>query len=509
MRKFIFVVLALLMISGLPAFAQDQTQGDIAVAIAADGRFTTLANAIQVAGLEGTLHSAGPYTFFAPTDDAFAAMPQGALDSLLADPDALKQTLLYHLVQGQYQAADVAAQQSLTSMQGSALNFRVDGTTVFVNDAQIIGADLTASNGVIYAINAPLTLPAAAAAGSATTHIRIANFSPDAPPLQIYIDGQPSDIQTVSSGEMSGWVEMPAGSYQLALVPDGSNLAEAVIPQQSYSLDAHQWQTIATIGSTADQTVTTEFVPENYAPLADGQARVTFFNALENGPAVNVVSNRVTTLASDLAFGVGTTINVPTGTTDVSLVPMDAPQAPLLNLPITVFDPNTFYFVAATGTTDAPQAQVFTVQESQVAQMIQESRLIPQVLQDSGHFTILLQAMETAGLTDTLSSGGPYTLFAPTDDAFNALPQDTLNSLLATPNQLKTVLLGYIVQGQFAGSDVAAMTSLTTLAGTTLTVSADANGVYLNGTAQLMTTDIATGNGVIHEINAVLLPQGQ
>jgi uncharacterized surface protein with fasciclin (FAS1) repeats len=302
---------------------------------------------------------------------------------------------------------------------------------------------------------------------------------------------------------------MPAGSYQLALVPDGANLNDAVVAQQSYSLAAHQWQTIATIGSTADQTVTAEFVPENYAPLADGQARVTFFNALENGPVVNVVAVNSATLASDLAFGSGTTINVPAGTSDVSLVPMDAPQSPLLNLPDTVFDPDTFYFVAATGTADAPQAHVFTVQEAQVAQMIQESRPMTEVLQDFGHFTILLRALDTTVLTETLSTGGPYTLFAPTDEAFNALPQETLDTLMANPDQLRAALLGYVVQGQIAGSDVAAMTSLTTLAGTTLTVSADANGVFLNGTAQLTTTDIVTGNGVIHEINAVLLPQGQ
>ena len=509
MRKFIYVVLTLLSLTVVPAFAQQTTQGDVVAVITADARLTTLAQAIQTAGLEDTLHGAGPFTVFAPTDDAFAAMPQGALDSLMADPAALKQFLLNHVVSGQFHTSDLAEQQALTSNQGSDLAIKVQGSSTFVNDAQIVGREIPATNGVVHVINAVLTSPAPTTSETATTHIRVANFSADAPPLQIFINGKPSDIQTVSTGEMSGWVELPAGSYQLALVPQGAALADAVVPQQTITLTPRAWQTIATIGSTADRSVTAEVVPENYAPPVNGQARVTFFNALENGPSVNVVTNNLTTLVSDLEFGAGMTVNVPTGTSDVSLVPMDAPTTTLLNLPDTTFDPDAFYFVAATGTADAPQAQVFTVQASQLATMIQESRTIAQVLRDEGNFTILLRALDTAGLSDTLNAAGPYTFFAPTDEAFNALSQDTLNALLADPTQLKTVLLGHIVQGQIAGSDVATMTTATTLAGTTLTISANANGVFLNGTAQLTTTDIATANGVIHAINAVILPTGQ
>src|SRR5262245_47268682 len=146
MRKVIYVVLALLTLTVMPAFAQQNTQGDIVAVIKADAQFSTLAQAIETAGLEDTLHGAGPFTVFAPTDDAFAAMPQGALDSLMADPQALKQMLLYHVVSGQFQTSDLAGQQTLTSVQGGDLAIKVQGSSTFINDAQIVGTAIPASN---------------------------------------------------------------------------------------------------------------------------------------------------------------------------------------------------------------------------------------------------------------------------------------------------------------------------------------------------------------------------
>lgn len=137
--------------------AAPQTIVDIAVA---DGRFTTLVAAVQAAGLVETLQSDGPFTVFAPTDEAFAKLPAGTVEALLADPEALANILLYHVVAGKVMAADVVALDLAESVQGSVINITVDGDKVMANDAQVIITDIEASNGVIHVIDTVILPPA-------------------------------------------------------------------------------------------------------------------------------------------------------------------------------------------------------------------------------------------------------------------------------------------------------------------------------------------------------------
>jgi len=135
-----------------------QTIVDIAVA---DGRFTTLVAAVQAAGLAETLSGEGPFTVFAPTDEAFAALPAGTLDTLLEDPAAdLKDILLYHVIPGKVMAADVAGLETAETALGKEVTFRIDGDKVFINDAQVILTDIEASNGVIHVIDSVILPPA-------------------------------------------------------------------------------------------------------------------------------------------------------------------------------------------------------------------------------------------------------------------------------------------------------------------------------------------------------------
>lgn len=142
-----------------PAYQSDQTIVDIAVN---DGRFTTLVTALQAADLVDTLSGEGPFTVFAPTDDAFAALPAGALEGLLADIPALTDVLTYHVVSGKVMAADVVNLDSATSVQGAPIDIMVNGGSVMVNDANVIITDIEASNGVIHVIDAVILPPAAA-----------------------------------------------------------------------------------------------------------------------------------------------------------------------------------------------------------------------------------------------------------------------------------------------------------------------------------------------------------
>jgi transforming growth factor-beta-induced protein len=126
-----------------------------------DGRFTTLVGALQSAGLVEALQGAGPFTVFAPNDEAFAKLPVGTLESL--SPDQLKDILLYHVVGGKVMSADAAAldgQSIDTLLEGKQIMISASGGKVMVNDANVVSADIVASNGVIHVIDSVLLPPA-------------------------------------------------------------------------------------------------------------------------------------------------------------------------------------------------------------------------------------------------------------------------------------------------------------------------------------------------------------
>ena len=125
------------------------------------GSFQTLLAAVKAAGLVETLQGKGPFTVFAPTDAAFAALPAGTLDGLLKDPAALKKILLYHVVSGSVTSDKVVGLTSATSVEGSPIAIAVKDGTVYLNDsAKVVTPDVMASNGVIHVIDKVLLPPA-------------------------------------------------------------------------------------------------------------------------------------------------------------------------------------------------------------------------------------------------------------------------------------------------------------------------------------------------------------
>jgi len=128
--------------------------GDIVATAKAAGSFGTLLEAATAAGLVETLQGAGPFTVFAPTDAAFAALPAGTLDKLLADPAALKQVLLYHVVSGKVTSDQVVDLTSADSVEGAPIAITVKDGKVYLNDAaQVVATDIAATNGVIHVID--------------------------------------------------------------------------------------------------------------------------------------------------------------------------------------------------------------------------------------------------------------------------------------------------------------------------------------------------------------------
>lgn len=278
---------------------------DIVDTAIADGRFTTLVAAVGAAELVDTLKGEGPFTVFAPTDDAFAALPAGTVDELLKPENKQKLTdiLLYHVVSGKVMAADVTALNSAPTVLGKDVAIKVDMGNVYINEAKVIITDIETSNGVIHVIDAVLLPP------------------------------------------------------------------------------------------------------------------------------------------SDEA-------------------------------------------------------------------MMEEKNTIVDIAVADGRFTTLVAALTAADLVETLSSEGPFTVFAPTDDAFAALPAGTLESLLLPENkqQLTDILLYHVVSGKVMAADVITLTSASTVLGKDVTITIKEGKVFLNDIAQVIITDIEASNGVIHVIDVVLLP---
>ncbi|MBK7318538.1 fasciclin domain-containing protein [Candidatus Villigracilis affinis] len=288
-----------------PTATPEPMLSDIVDTAVADGRFTTLVAAVQAAELVDTLKGEGPFTVFAPTDDAFAALPAGTLDSLLLpeNKQALTDILLYHVVSGNVMAADVTALTSATTVLGKDVTVKVDMGNVYINDAQVIITDIATSNGVIHVIDAVLLPPADEAA-------------------------------------------------------------------------------------------------------------------------------------------------------------------------------------------------------------MEEKNTIVDIAVADGRFTTLVAALTAADLVETLSGDGPFTVFAPTDDAFAALPAGTLDTLLLPESKqaLTDILLYHVVSGKVMAADVVTLSGATTVLGKDVTITVKDGKVFLNDTVQVIITDIEASNGVIHVIDAVLLP---
>ena len=151
MKKITLSVLVLaLALFSFTAAAADKDIVDTAVGA---GSFNTLVTAVKAAGLVETLKSAGPFTVFAPTDEAFAKIPKAKLNALLADKEALKAVLLYHVVSGKVMAADAMKLSAAPTVNGKSAKISKMGGKVMIDNAQIIKTDIVASNGVIHVID--------------------------------------------------------------------------------------------------------------------------------------------------------------------------------------------------------------------------------------------------------------------------------------------------------------------------------------------------------------------
>jgi len=532
-----FVLLVLLLAIAAPTFAQDQSIVDVAVA-ASQGEtpeFTVLVEALTAANLVDALSGPGPFTVFAPTDAAFGALLEQlgmTKEELLANTDLLTSVLTYHVVSGAYLAADVVGLdgQEVETLNGAPISIAVqDGGVVLNGDVNVVTTDIQASNGVIHVIDKVLLPPTETAEMPAeTAYIRVAHFSPDAPAVDVYINGELSAVQGLAFPDVTDWIEVPAAAYSIAVAPAGTSIDDAVIGPADLTFDADSWTTIAAVGTVADGTLMPVVLPETAynTELADGNAAVTIFHAIPDAPAVDVLVNGAAAV-EQLAFpgSLGDNdgafdLEVVAGSYDIQVVPAGETSPVVLDLPGTQLEANTRYFVAAVGTLAAPQVVVkATNLDAMMGEAPAESAELPSIADivvaaaggDQPEFTTLLAAVQAAGLTDTLAGEGTFTVFAPTDAAFAAAfealgiePAD----LLADTEMLTSILTYHVLGSVAMAADVVTLDGqeVTTLNGAPIKISVVDGKVFLNDTIEVVTTDIQASNGVIHVINGVLVP---
>ena len=159
-RKFAAVTATVIGLAAGSASAYAAEKDIVDTAVAA-GQFETLAAALTAAGLVDTLKGPGPFTVFAPTDEAFAALPAGTVEDLLKpeNKDQLIAILTYHVVAGEVMAADVVEMTEAETVNGAMVEVKVDGSNVMINNAEVTTTDIEASNGVIHVIDTVLLPP--------------------------------------------------------------------------------------------------------------------------------------------------------------------------------------------------------------------------------------------------------------------------------------------------------------------------------------------------------------
>ncbi len=426
---------------------------DIAVA---DGRFTTLVTAVTAAGLAETLAGDGPFTVFAPTDDAFAALPEGTVETLLADPQgALTDVLLYHVVSGAVPAEAVVGLDSATTINGEAVAIAVQDGNVRLNEsATVIITDIMADNGIIHVIDAVLLPPSMAAEEKPSiTEIAVENGN---------------FTTLVAALEAAGLVDTLAG--------EGSFTVFAPTDEAFAALPEGTVETLLADPQGALMQILTYHVVDGAVYAAD---------------VVNL-SAAPTLQGEEIAISVdGSTVYL---NDSVAVITTDIEAS---NGVIHVID----------GVLIPPTIAAAMAEE---AAMMAEPGTIAEIAAEAGTFNTLLAALEAAGLAETFAGEGAFTVFAPTDDAFAALPEGTIETLLADPSgALTDILLYHVVDGAVPAETVVTLDAATTLLGEDVTVTVSDGRVLLNDTVEVITTDIVASNGLIHVINAVLLPPGE
>jgi len=435
---------------GLPAMAQSGGKTIVDVAVGA-GVFKTLVAAVQAAGLAETLSGPGPFTVFAPTDDAFAKLPAGTVENLLKPENkaTLVSILTYHVVSGRRSSGSLSTSGGARSLQGGPIGFELNGKEATLTDgkggtAKVTSANVQASNGVIHIIDTVIMPPDAPKTDTVDTAVAAGSFK------TLVAAVQAAGLVETLKGTGPFTVFAPSDEA-FAKLPEGL-VTELVKPENKAVLTQ-----ILTYHVVAGDLQSSDLIPGNRAPKTVQGGRLSIYKSA-NGVMVN---KSMVTAANIL------TTNGVIHVIDSVLLPKGIKLPKIPPKPVDIVDTA----VAA------------------------------------GSFKTLVKAVQAAGLVETLKGTGPFTVFAPTDAAFAKVDKATLEKLLKPENKdaLVRVLTYHVVAGAVKAADVVKLTSAKTVEGNEVKITV-MDGKVMVDNANVTATDVIASNGVIHVIDAVLLP---
>ena len=410
-----------------------------------DPELTILTRLIHGLHLTRPLAFHGPYTVFAPSDVSFidALDVLGIQNGILSA--SLASTLVtYHVVHGIYTAAEIVDGLELMTAQGEEIQFSFDGDIPQVNGANIVSADILASNGIVHKIDAVM-IPKSVLS------------TPEADP-QTVIDVAISNSDTFSS---------------LVNLVVQADLVDPLSTTQGITVFAPTNDAFAII---------TDAAPEIVANLQTEQWSAHLKNLmLYHILPVQVLSSAVT----------------------------DGLTATALNGEDISFTANTGIFVnfdseVVLADVDASNGVIHAIDNVLIPSWVSNS-IVDRAI-GSSVLTTLVDLLVKAGLVDSLAGAGPFTVFAPTNDAFvEFLGDDVANTASLDIELLSSILTYHVVPGIYAASDIANGVSLTTLQGEEISLSLMGNTAMVNGEI-VVTADILANNGVVHVIDGVLVP---
>jgi len=408
-------------------------QGNLVQRLERDGRFTTLLTALEIAGLKDTVATGGVFTVFAPTDEAFAALPPGTVESLVTNIPALQDILTYHVLGGRESALDLLKKSTLTTLQGNPILALREGLTLRINGQKVLLPSLPSSNGIIHPIQGVLIPPA--------TDIAI-NSMVDV----LALDGRFSTL--IAAVQAAG-------------------LAETLSSGGPFTLFAPTDEAFAALPSG-----TVESLITNLPALQN----ILLYHVLgEEVPVVKLLGKRsIETLQGE------------TVSTSVKRASLFINQSRVIN-------PNV----------NAPNGIIHVIDAVLLPPPPKPNLL--ELLKSDGRFNTLVTALEVAGLDSVVATNGTYTIFAPTDEAFAKVPVDALTNLLADKEALTAVLLYHVVSGDKSAHQLLRQRKVETLQGNDVVVYHARGGVYVNK-SKVIAADLTASNGRLHGIDAVLFP---
>ena len=502
-RKTVTMLVALLMLSAIPLNVSADENDDIPTNAASTGVHDSLVAALAHADLVTTLQGDGPFTVFAPTDDAFAA---AGIDLTTFDTDeenaTLSDILLYHVYSGAVNAADVTDGLTVTMVNGDEASFTVTNGTVMIGDATVTTADVTSSNGIIHVIDTVLMPPA----------------DPVTPDIPTVASSTGVHTSLVAAVVQAGLLETLQGDGPFTVfAPTDQAFVDAGVDLADFDGD----EGVAALANILAYHVTMGAVTSD--ALTDGMS-ITMLNQDEttvNIDSDGVMINDANVTAADVLASNGV-IHV----IDKVLMPAMGPEGEICYNVVTHSivagaDQSTcesYMYVedyevqgqTITGCYNTVNHQVTNVSSAICGgYMWTPSVSIAMTAAATTIHNSLVAALTQANLVATLSGEDNYTVFAPTDEAFADAGIDL--STFTTDEEISAladILLYHVVPGKIMSSDLSVgMTNVTAANGDSLMVQVTDSGVMVGAEMAMVTlADVPASNGVIHVIDKVLMP---